>query len=368
MTTESEYVSINDAQQFIGNIEGGSESQIMFKITADGDTPDGYSANFTLELTADHNISGGGDFYTIVGQKPVLVLNLSNDNTASDSIAHCMNMLQVGADYATELPEERDVYQSIFIILGVYPDNNALTAEQGDDLASFLDNGGAIYMEGGDAWAFDDQTAVHDMFFINGVVDGSDDLSTIVGEPDGFLYGYNFEYNGANNYIDHIEAQGDATLLMSNEDPMYGVAVSYQNETYKTIGTSISFSGLTDNESYSKAGMMAEILSFFNIGFTWTDINETIVTTIEASAYPNPFSNQVTIEFALSESSQVSLDIFDLTGRKVNTLVNETLNQGNHKYQWNATDNSGFVMQPGIYFYSLQYGDQVVTKKLILAK
>ena len=155
---------------------------------------------------------------------------------------------------------------------------------------------------------------------------------------------------------------------MSNEDPMYGVAVSYQNETYKTIGTSISFSGLTDNESYSKAGMLAEILSFFNIGFTWTDINETVVTTVEASAYPNPFSNQVTIEFVLSESSQVSLDIFDLTGRKVNTLVSETLNQGNYKYQWNATDDSGFVMQPGIYFYSLQNGDQVVTKKLILAR
>lgn len=367
LSTESEYVSINDPQQFLGNLEGGSNSQLIFKISADGDTPEGYSANFTLELIADHNISGGGDFYTIVGQKPVLIINLSNDNTASDSIANCMNMLQVGADYATELPEDRDVYKSIFIVLGVYPDNNALTPKQGDDLALFLENGGSIYMEGGDAWAFDEPTAVHEMFYIEGLNDGEDNLSAILGEPDGFLYGYNCLYNGPNNYIDQIAPRNESTLILSNEDPSFGVAVSYQNETYKTIGSSISFSGLVDNEEYSKAGMMAEILSFFNIGFTWTDINERSIIEVETSAYPNPFSNEVSIAFSLSEKSIVSLDIFDLTGRKVRTIVNSVLSQGNHKYIWKATDSSGLKMQPGIYFYNLRSGNQVVTKKLILA-
>ncbi len=58
-----------------------------FKISADGDTPEGSSAILSIDLTADHNITGGGEFFTIVGQKPVLVINFSSSNETSDSIS-----------------------------------------------------------------------------------------------------------------------------------------------------------------------------------------------------------------------------------------------------------------------------------------
>jgi len=368
LSTESEYITVTDNQIEIGTLEEGTDTQVTFQISADGDTPQGYSATFTFEMLADYNISGSGEFFTIVGQKPVFVLNLAENSASSDSIANCMNTLQVGADFGTAMPEKTEIYRSIFVILGVYPDNYQLTEEQGDALASFLDYGGCIYMEGGDTWAYDDQTVVHPMFYIGGLDDGSDDLSVINGEPDGFLSGYSFVYNGNNNYIDRIEAKDGGTLLMSNDDPEYGVAVSFEGDNYKTVGASFSFAGLADEGGNKKDGVMAEMLNFFDIGFIWTDIDERSLNEIEVVAYPNPFNREVTFSFILEQNTDVSIDIFDLTGRIVNTLVNDELHNGNHRFTWDATDNNGIRMQPGIYFYSLRLGDQVLTKKLILAR
>lgn len=368
LSIESEYITVYENQQIAGDLQALQNTQLTFQVSADGDTPEGYNAVFAFDMIADYNISGSGEFFTFVGQKPVLVINYSGDNTSADAISSCLTSLQVGADFNTQMPEKPELYQSVFVILGIYPDNHQLTADQGDALATYLENGGRIYMEGGDTWSFDDPTAVHPMFFIKGIEDGSDDLSIINGEKEGFLDGYSFVYDGLNSYIDRIEALEGATLLMSNQNPEYGVAVSYTNDTYKSVGASFGFAGLSDTESSNRDGVMAEILNYFEIGFVWTDVNELSLDQVDITAFPNPFKQQVTFGFELDQKASVSLDIFDLTGRIVNTLLNEELHEGNHQYTWNASDNNGVQMQPGIYFYSLRIGNQVTTRKLILAQ
>ncbi len=82
-----------------------------------------------------------------------------------------------------------------------------------------------------------------------------------------------------------------------------------------------------------------------------------------AQNYPNPFNPSTTIRFALPTSAQVTLKIFDLLGREVETLVENKLNSGEYKVQWNP---KGLVS--GIYFYRLQANDFIETKKLILLK
>lgn len=77
--------------------------------------------------------------------------------------------------------------------------------------------------------------------------------------------------------------------------------------------------------------------------------------------YPNPFNPTTTISFSLPTQSFVSLKIFDALGREVTTLVNEELQVGNYKYQWNAVNNPS-----GVYFYQLQAGSVKETKKLVL--
>lgn len=366
LASESEFVTIYDDQQMIGDVEAGETGQLTFQVSASGDTPEGTSANFIFDMMADMNINGSGEFYLVIGQKPVYVLNLAKNNATADTITMCLDDLQVGVDYGTQMADNLEMYRSVFVILGVYPDNNPLTNEQGQLLADYLQSGGCIYMEGGDTWAFDDQTPVHEFFHIDGIDDGSDDLSVINGEPDGFLADYSFVYNGPNNYIDKIVAQTGATLLMTNEDPAYGVVVSYMGENYKTVGASMSFAGLQNEGGNKKDGVMAEILNFFGVGFTWTAIDELALQDKNVTAYPNPFSGEVTIRFALNNKAKVSLGIYDMTGRLVDQLINDELNEGIHVINWNANDPKGTKLNPGIYFYNLRTNDQSVTKKMIL--
>ncbi len=79
--------------------------------------------------------------------------------------------------------------------------------------------------------------------------------------------------------------------------------------------------------------------------------------------YPNPFNPTTNISFSIPSRSFVSLKIFDLLGREVSTIVSNELSAGNYTREWNA---KGFPS--GIYFYRLQSGKDVMTKKLMLLK
>ena len=79
--------------------------------------------------------------------------------------------------------------------------------------------------------------------------------------------------------------------------------------------------------------------------------------------YPNPFNPTTNISFNLPLKSFVSLKIFDLLGREVATLINEEMSAGTYSRQWSAT-----MMSSGIYFYQMQAGSFIDTKKLILLK
>jgi len=82
-----------------------------------------------------------------------------------------------------------------------------------------------------------------------------------------------------------------------------------------------------------------------------------------AQNYPNPFNPSTTIRFSIPERAYVSLIIFDVLGNEVETLVSAPLSPGVHSVRWNAASFAN-----GTYFYRLQAGDFVQTKKLILLK
>jgi hypothetical protein len=79
--------------------------------------------------------------------------------------------------------------------------------------------------------------------------------------------------------------------------------------------------------------------------------------------YPNPFNPTSIIRYDLPKSSFVTLKVYDVLGREVGTLVNERQEPGVHQVNWQA---SGFAS--GVYFYRLQSGGFVQTKKLILVR
>jgi len=79
--------------------------------------------------------------------------------------------------------------------------------------------------------------------------------------------------------------------------------------------------------------------------------------------YPNPFNPSTNIKFQLPKQVFVTVKIFDVMGREVATLVNETKQAGYHSIEFNGTD-----LSSGLYFYKIEAGDFTDTKKMILVK
>jgi hypothetical protein len=79
--------------------------------------------------------------------------------------------------------------------------------------------------------------------------------------------------------------------------------------------------------------------------------------------YPNPFNPSTTITFDLPKTSDVNLTVYDITGRKVDVLMNGIMEKGRHEVNWNAADNAS-----GVYYYILKSNSFLTTKTMILAK
>ena len=84
--------------------------------------------------------------------------------------------------------------------------------------------------------------------------------------------------------------------------------------------------------------------------------------------YPNPFNPFTSIEFSLDNNGFVTLDIFNITGQKVNTLFAKNLPAGSHYVVWNGSDANGSVVSSGIYFCRLIMGGSVAVHRMVLVK
>lgn len=81
--------------------------------------------------------------------------------------------------------------------------------------------------------------------------------------------------------------------------------------------------------------------------------------------YPNPFSPATTIAYALDEPASVTLSIFDITGRRIRTLVHQAQQPGQYSIEWNRTDGLGRTVPDGVYFYTLDTGSNLYTRKMV---
>jgi hypothetical protein len=84
--------------------------------------------------------------------------------------------------------------------------------------------------------------------------------------------------------------------------------------------------------------------------------------------YPNPFNPTTTLRYDLPETGLVSINIYDMLGRQVKTLINQTQDAGYRSVFWDATNDYGKPVSAGIYLYQIQAGGYMQTKKMVLLK
>jgi len=271
-------ITVNTGSQVFGNIIGTGTAMMSYSVTASVATPPGYAVNFNLDITADLGISGTGSFQTIVGQIPILIVDLDGNHNSAPAMNAAIQALGLTADLQTSFPVDLNIYSSIFVCLGIYSSNHVLSSTEGQILADYLNAGGKLYMEGGDTWAYDAQTAVHPMFKIDGNDDGGADLATISGLGTAFTNGMSFQYTGEENYIDRLVPLFPGFNIFQNSSPSYVCGIAHDAGTYKTIGCSFEFSGLTDAVNPStKEELMHQYLIFFGL------INESLTANFSAN-------------------------------------------------------------------------------------
>jgi hypothetical protein len=139
-----------------------------------------------------------------------------------------------------------------------------------------------------------------------------------------------------------------------------GESMDLMTGEFRTIYMAISAG---NDESDMLANMDVAVQKYQSITSVEYDDNLTPSEYILNQNYPNPFNPSTKITFGLPERSDVSLKIFNSLGEVVAELVNEYMDAGTYTYNFDASK-----LPSGIYFYTLQAGNQLISKKMTLVK
>ena len=172
-------------------------------------------------------------------------------------------------------------------------------------------------------------------------------------------------------HINHTILNWDLRLSTDNGGTWNDLVIDYDN-------TALSYDWTVPNINSTECLIW---IIMDNVGMNYEDISDGVFTIVGSVGseeskpdsrtptfqlmknYPNPFSNQTVIRYQLPAANRTTLEVFDLFGRLVETLVNEPQESGVYQVEWEAKE-----APSGIYFYRIQSGDFIATKKLILLR
>jgi parallel beta-helix repeat protein len=122
----------------------------------------------------------------------------------------------------------------------------------------------------------------------------------------------------------------------------------------------------TDIEGNPRVGVYDVGAYEFNLSTGIDDIRENPMGFRLEQNYPNPFNPKTTIAFSLPVAGKITLEIFDVLGRKVRTLLQEYLQPGQYQADWDGRNEYGQPLSSGIYIYQLRTGNYLQTRSMHL--
>ncbi|MBI9031733.1 T9SS type A sorting domain-containing protein [bacterium] len=108
--------------------------------------------------------------------------------------------------------------------------------------------------------------------------------------------------------------------------------------------------------------------TFRTVNYVSNENSELVPNITSLSNFPNPFNPETTINFSLNKGSHIKLEVFNILGQHINTLVNEYKSSGNHGVLWAGKDKNNNNLSSGIYLYKMTAGGQTKLNKMILIK
>lgn len=197
-----------------------------------------------------------------------------------------------------------------------------------------------------------------------------------IGGPANGHYSYEFSDDSDNPTITFIPSEnhvGNPTCILyystGGTPPGYNVTPNVPYQINGNEGEQIqfyytySYNGLEQNTSQNLHTYIIGSCSSLN-----KKENPTLPEFFSFQTYPNPFNPLINIKYALKEDSFVRLQIYDIKGRIIKTLINEYKKAGFWESKWGSKNENGMNVSAGIYLCTIHAGDLLETRKIILVK
>jgi len=265
-------------------------------------------------------------------------------------------------------------YDAVFLSFGPYsPQSPPVPLEQipARTLRDYLEAGGSVYLEGGDALGFH-QAGNGDLLSLFGIASandggGSQPVADLRGQDGSISAGARFSRSDqiAVTSVDRFTPNGRGQPWFVEEG--YGT-VGMQAQSPgggRAVALSYTLSDLVDGES-SRADILQDIVDYFGLDAVITDTEQVeLPESISVSpVYPNPFDQTATLSFDLPHTSSVRVELYNTLGQRAAVLINgTTLSAGSHEINLD-----GSRLPSGMYFVSVQADGQVKRMPVVIVR
>lgn len=359
-------VTYNTQEVMLGNIPAGGSANndgtpLSFTIPADG--PDGVFANMTITVSADPNDYSLQDERRLLIGIPEFILVDDDGGATYDSYLTSdfeeMNMVYAHHDVAAlaNSPTAEDLNQFEFIFWMTGDVENPLDQDEIAALQGAMDAGKKVFLFG---QTLDEQLSGTDFYANYLHAESATGAPTLVlesiedaGGP--IMNDSQLVLNGpggaGNNddpdVITPLDGAVAAYQYLNSTDPG---GLYYTDNNYYLMYFAFAFEAASGFQSTTtRREVIQGMLEWCGTGVE-NEAKQPVPSNFDiVSAYPNPFNPSTTLQVAVPQTGDVSVKIYDVLGREVAELVNNTLTPGVHNFSWNAAGQA-----TGIYFAVMQ--------------
>lgn len=183
-----------------------------------------------------------------------------------------------------------------------------------------------------------------------------------------------FIYTKAVTFPDSTEFNVEFKFWLAYFAASQQLGTSALDDGYECLGYA-NRSFMLDDVNYSTGNPLVRVLSTWNYCSDPTAVpfpglmggGGASFATLQQSI-PNPFTPRTAIRFDLRRAGRVSLSVFDITGRRVTTLLDRDLVPGPHEVVWNGTDQAGRRVKSGVYLYELSMGGERLSRRMVYTR
>jgi PKD repeat protein len=255
--------------------------------------------------------------------------------------------------YTHKFPEALDGYDVVLLSFGNSGNQvTDLTPEMVSEISSYGFDGGRIYLEGSDAISENP-----DLWTIFGLIDAdggtSNMMTDLTGTENALTYG--LEFTGSTqfsiNTIDNLAPVSDPAVEPAFNESDYGIVAvqvdASETTGHKAFGFSYALADLIDGEGMNTRNeLLLRILNFFDIV---SDVDENIIAENQLlKVFPNPSSEQITLEMESPVQMDANIYLYDLSGRIV-LMENSNINKGKNRISFNIGH-----LPDGLYYFNLR--------------